>query len=168
MSSCVASCCAAQRLCPHPPFRFPRQPPAYRSPAALLSTARHGSAIADRTRSIRCQEPEPSLALSQVWRREDGHRTTYRGPTPTPLSTLSRRSSRMKLPFQPPALGGPRHLLVWYALLAPKQPVPLQPRLELSLQPHTNYNRTNPACAMVSSATYSRSLSHNPHTIEFA
>jgi hypothetical protein len=74
----------------------------------------------------------------------------------------------MKLQFQAPALGTPHHLPPWCALLATTQPVRFQSRLQLLLLPHANYNRTNPACALISSITHSRSLSHNPNTIEFA
>ena len=74
----------------------------------------------------------------------------------------------MKLQLRSRSLAGPHHLQPWCALVAPCQPVRFQSRLELLLQPHTNYNRTNPACPLVSSATYSQSLSHNPNTIQFA
>ena len=66
------------------------------------------------------QEPSPSpLWLCPKCGGNGDHRATYRGPAPTPLSTLSRRSSRMKLQLQPPSLGASRHLPVWCALLTP-------------------------------------------------
>jgi hypothetical protein len=67
----------------------------------------------------------------------------------------------MKLQLRSLSLGASHHLQAWCALVAPHQ----APGLELS---HANYNRTNPACAPVSSTTDSPSLSHHGNTIEFA
>jgi hypothetical protein len=57
----------------------------------------------------------------------------------------------MKLQFQTPSLGAPRHLPPWCALVASKPPVRFQPRLKILPRPHKNYNQTNPAGALVSS-----------------
>jgi hypothetical protein len=170
MSSCAASCCASasQRLRPHSPLWFPCQPPARHPPAALLSTTRSSKTIADRTRSRSCPGTEPALALSQMRRPHGGRRETYRCPDPTPFSALSRRSRRMIRPFRSPLSGASDHLPPGCALLAPKPATRFQPRLKRSPHPHTNYHPTNPACALLNSTPSSRSLSHQPNTIQFA
>jgi hypothetical protein len=67
----------------------------------------------------------------------------------------------MTLQLRSLSLGAFHHLQAWCALVALHQ----APRFERS---HANYNRTTPACALVSSTTDSRTLSHNPNSIEFA
>ncbi len=67
----------------------------------------------------------------------------------------------MKLQLRSRSLGASHHLQAWCALVAPHQAL----GLELS---HANYNRTNPACAPVSSTSYSPRFSHHGNTIEFA
>jgi len=67
----------------------------------------------------------------------------------------------MKLQLRSLSLGASHHLQAGCALVAPHQ----APDFELS---HANYNRTNPACAPVSSTTDSPSRSHPGNTIEFA
>jgi hypothetical protein len=67
----------------------------------------------------------------------------------------------MKLPFRSLAVGASHHLQACCALVAPHQ----APDFDLS---HANYNRTNPACAPLSSITDSPSLSHHSNTIEVA
>jgi hypothetical protein len=145
----------------HPPLRLPRQPPAYRSPAALRSTTRPRTAIAIQTNRRAGQAHEPTLALSPMWRPQGGPRETDCCPVPTPFSPLSHRSRAMKLPFRSRSLGASHHLQPWCALLVPHQ----APGWKLS---HANYNRSTPACAPVSSITDSPSLSHHGNTIEFA
>jgi len=71
----------------------------------------------------------------------------------------------MNLQLPSPSLGASHHLPPWCALLAPKPANHFQPRLELSPQPHTNHNRTNPACALANSTTYFPSPSPNPNPI---
>jgi hypothetical protein len=124
--------------------------------------------LADRTRSLPCPGTEPALALSQMWRPHGGHRETYCCPAPTPFSALSGRSRSMKLRFQARSLGAPHLLPPGCALLAPKPPAHFQTRLKVLPQPHPNYNQTNPACALLTSSSSSRSLFHSPNTIEFA
>jgi hypothetical protein len=117
----MSAASASQRLRPHSPLWLPRQPAARHFPAALLSTTRSSTAIADRTRSLPCPGTELILALSQMWRPHGGHRETYGCPDPTPFSTLSRRSRRMIRPFPSPSPGASDHLPPWCALLAPNQ-----------------------------------------------
>jgi hypothetical protein len=66
----------------------------------------------------------------------------------------------MKLSFRARLLGTSHHLQAWCALVATHQ----APDFELWL---ANYNRTNPACAPISSLTDSPTLSHHGNTIEF-
>src|ERR1019366_8348275 len=139
-----------------------------RSRRCLLATPRRSTAIADRTRSLPGPGTQRTLALSQVWRPHGGHRETYRGPTPTPFSTLSRRSRRMKPQFQLPPLVHLTTSRRGAPFLPPNQAGRPQPRLKLSPQPHANYHQTNPDCALVRSTPSCRSLSHIPNTIEFA
>jgi len=67
----------------------------------------------------------------------------------------------MKLPFRSLSVGASHHLQAWCALVAPHQ----APDSKLS---RANYDRTNSACAPVSSITDSPNLSHHGNTIEFA
>src|SRR6516162_1458253 len=139
MSSCAASCSICfKRLRPHSPLWFPCQPPARHPPAALLSTTRSTTAIAHRTRSLSYPGTELTLALSQMRRPHGGHRETHRCPDPTPFSTLSRPSRRMKQPFPARSLGAPHHPQAWCALLAPKPAVRSQPRPKIPFPPHAN------------------------------
>ena len=148
MSSCAVSCCTC----------FPKALSAFATLAssptggaplysALLSTTRSSTAIADRTKHFPCSgtEPELTLALSQVWRKDGGHRETYRCPDPTPFSALSRRSRRMIRPFRPPLPGASHHLPPWSALLAPKPAPHFKPRAQ-SLTPTTSKLQPNPSC----------------------
>ena len=152
------------------PLWLPRQPAPRHFRTALLSTTRGSTAIADRTKDLPCPgtDPEPILALSQVWRKDGDHRATYRRPAPTPLSTLSRRSSRMKLQLQPPSLGASRHLPVGYPLLAPNH-------LSLSNLGSNCHSSPMPATKKTilrslfsCSCTCSRRFSHHSSTIQFA
>jgi hypothetical protein len=74
----------------------------------------------------------------------------------------------MKLQFQAPSPGAPHQLPPWCALLAPKPPARFQPRLKASPLLHANYNQTYPAFTLFTFNTYSRGLSHNRNSIEFA
>src|ERR1019366_5919245 len=103
--------------------------------AALLATPRRSTAIADRTRSLPGPGTQRTLALSQVWRPHDGHRETYRGPTPTPFSTLSRRSRRMKPQFQLPP---------WCASPLPAGVRPSCPQTKLPVPNLASNSRPNP------------------------
>jgi hypothetical protein len=112
------------------------------------------------------KHPRPSkpdrFGSAQVWRTHGGHRETHGCPAPAPLATLSRRSRRMKLQFQPPPLGAPHRLQAGCALLALQQPICSQPRITIPLLPHANYNQTSPAFTLSNSSSCSRCLSHNP------
>src|SRR5260370_36995360 len=98
-----------------------------------------------------------------MWRPHGGHPETYDCPTPTPFSTLARRSRPMKLQFRSPSLGASHHLPACCALLAPKPHTRFPPRLEPSPRPHAIYHQSNPACILLTSPTSSRSLSHTPY-----
>jgi hypothetical protein len=74
----------------------------------------------------------------------------------------------MKLQFQPPSLGAPRHLLALCALLAPKQPVPFQPRLQLSLLCLQTTKKSILRSLFLAPVLVPEAFSHNPNTIEFA
>ena len=108
------------------------------------------------------------LALSQVWRKDGDHRATYRGPTPTPLSTLSRRSSRMKLQLQPSSLGASRHLPVWCALLTPNHLSLSNLGSNCRSSPMPTTKKTILRSLFSCSSTCSRSFSHHSNTIQFA
>src|ERR1700676_1296349 len=87
---------ASEGLRPHSELRLPRQPAARHSLAALLSIARRHTATPNRTRSIRCQGIEPTLALSSMWWADGGHRENARRPDPAPFSPGPGPGCRMK------------------------------------------------------------------------
>ena len=119
-----------------------------RRPLSPRSAFNYGSsaAIADRTRSLPCPGTEPTLALSQMWRKDGDHRETYCCPTLTPLSTLSPRSRRMIRQFRSRSLGASHHLPACCALLAPKSATRFQPRLKLLPPSYGTNNQTHPPC----------------------
>src|SRR6266851_5970232 len=99
---------APQRLRAHSAFRLPGQPPACHAPTALLSPSRLRPRAASR--STRCFHGRCtcSLALSEVWWPNEGRRTAYGGPNPTPLSASGRHCSMKSLsPIR--ILHAPRH-----------------------------------------------------------
>jgi hypothetical protein len=67
--------------------------------------------------SLQLSPGEPSLALSQLWRKNGGHRATYACPDPTPFSPLARRSRCMTLQLRSLSLGASHHLQAWCALV---------------------------------------------------
>ena len=157
---------APQRLRPHSPLRFPRQPSACYSAAALRATTRLGI-TPDPTTNLHASSIQPALALPPVWWADAGHPTIYRCPTPTPFSTLSRWSRRMKLQVQASALGAPQHPQASCTLLVRQPTLPSQPRRYPPHLTHGNYIQTSPAFTFSSTSSRSPSLSHNPNAIEF-
>ena len=158
---------APQGLRPHSPLRFPRQPSACYSAAALRATTRLGI-TPDPTTNLHASSIQPALALPPVWWADAGHPTIYLCPTPTPFSTLSRCSRRMKRQVQASALGAPQHPPASCAPLAPKPTVRSQPRRYLPQLTHGNYIQTSSPFTFSSTSSCSQSLSHKPNTIEFA
>ena len=157
-----------QRLCPHSPLWLPRPPAPRHFPAALLSTTRSHTALADRSKNLPCPRTEPTLALSQMWRPHGDHRETYGCPDPTPFSTLPRRSPRMIRQFRSPLLGASHQPPAWCALLAPKPDPHFQPHLKPSPQPPQNITKPILLILILRYTTSARSLSLNPNTIQFA
>jgi hypothetical protein len=84
------------------------------------------------------------------------------------INTLSRRSSRMKRQFQSPSLGAPRHLPAWCALLTPNNLSLSNFGSNCHSSPMPTTKKTILRSLFSCSCTCSRSLFHNPHTIEFA
>ena len=92
----------------------------------------------------RPRKPDRFGSVPRGGRADGDHRETYGRPTPTPLTTLSLRSRRMKLQFQAPPLGAPHHPQVLCTLLAPKPAVRSLPQLKTPVLPHANYHPTSP------------------------
>lgn len=87
---------APQRLRSHPQLRFPRQPAALHSAAALPASTRRATATTNRTSSLRCQATQSSLDLSQLRRVHDRCREMDCCPDPTPFPTVPAQGCRMK------------------------------------------------------------------------
>ncbi len=74
----------------------------------------------------------------------------------------------MKLQFQSPSLGAPRHLPVWCALLTPNNLSLSNLGSNRHFSPMQTTKKTILRSLFSCSCTCSRSPFHNPQTIEFA